>query len=86
MNHFGYSPGFFGGLGATSMNPFVTNNQIAEEYDGVVLSAGVAGLVGIGNLIFGAAIGLDHLMDKNHRSWIYQGKPWVGLTIGLNVN
>ncbi len=64
----------------------VINNRIATEYDGVVIRKGIAGLIGIGNLTFGAAIGLDHLMDKNRKMWIYQSKPWAGFTVGLNLN
>ena len=30
--------------------------------------------------------GIDHLMDKNRKLWIYRGQPWIGLTIGLNLN
>lgn len=86
MSQFGYSIGFFGGLGATTMNPFVTNNSDMLEYDGVVITKGIAGLVGVGNLTFGIAIGLDHLMDKNNKVWIYQAKPWIGFTVGLNLN
>ena len=86
MNHFAYSLGFFGGFGATSMNSFVTNNQVQSEYDGVVITKGIGGLIGLGNLTFGAAIGFDHLLDNNRKAWIYQGKPWVGLTVGLNLN
>lgn len=86
ISHFGYSLGFFGGLGATQINPFVTNNHVQSEYDGVVLTKGIAGMIGIGNLTFGAAIGLDHLIDNNHQVWIYQAKPWTGFTVGLNLN
>lgn len=86
INHFGYSVGIFAGLGATFMSPYVTNNRIATEYDGVVITKGIAGLIGIGNLTFGAAIGFDHLMDKNYKKWIYQSKPWAGFTVGLNLN
>jgi hypothetical protein len=86
INHFAYSLGFFTGLGATSINPFVTNNTTINEYDGVIISKGVAGMIGIGNLTFGAALGLDHLIDKNHTFWIYQAKPWLGFTVGLNLN
>jgi hypothetical protein len=86
MNHFGYSFGLFGGLGATQINPFVTNNNVQSEYDGVVFTKGIAGMIGIGDLTFGAAIGLDHLMDKNNKVWIYQAKAWTGFTVGLNLN
>ena len=53
------------------MNAYVTNNNIATEYDGVVVSQGIVGLIGIGSLTFGVALGLDYLMDKNHKYWIY---------------
>lgn len=86
MSHFGYSVGFFGGLGAAGIDEFVTNNQVAADYDGVVITKGIAGLIGVGNLTFGMAVGLDHLMDKNHKVWIYQAKPWLGFTVGLNLN
>ena len=86
INHFGYSLGFFGGLGATTMNPSVTSNYIAYEYDGVVFTKGVTGLIAIGNLTFGLALGLDHLADTNRKHWMYQGKPWMGLTLGINLN
>ena len=39
-----------------------------------------------GTAAFGAAIGFDHLMDKNHKVWIYQSKLWAGFTVGLNLN
>ncbi len=86
INHFGYSLGLFGGLGATTMNPSVTSNYLAYEYDGVVFTKGVTGLVAIGNLTFGLALGFDHLADTNRKHWMYQGKPWLGLTLGINLN
>jgi hypothetical protein len=86
MNQFGYGLGFFGRLGATQMNHYVTNNNVQSEYDGVVFTKGIAGMIGIGDLTFGVAIGLDHLMDKNNKVWIYQAKVWTGFTVGLNLN
>ncbi|HEX8547905.1 MAG TPA: hypothetical protein VF691_13145 [Cytophagaceae bacterium] len=86
INHFGYSLGLFNGFGATAMNPWVTNNKINIEYDGVVYLKGVALLLGIDNLNFGIALGMDHLLDSNKSYWIYQGTPWVGITLGLNLN
>ena len=86
INHFGYSFGFFGGLGSTTMNPSVTANIISYEYDGLVITKGLTGLVAVGNLTFGVAAGFDHLMDKNSKVWLYQGKPWWGFTLGINLN
>ena len=68
------------------MNPSVTNNQITTEYDGLVSSKGLAGIIGINNFTIGLALGYDNLLDANKKKWIYQGKPWIGLAFGLNLN
>ncbi|MEJ7681528.1 MAG: hypothetical protein WKG06_27495 [Segetibacter sp.] len=47
---------------------------------------GLAAIVGINNLSVGFLLGTDYLLDKNKRFWIYQGKPWLGLSVGLNIN
>ena len=86
ISHFAFSMGGFIGLGATQMNPFVTNNYIQSEYDGLVITKGIAGLIGVGEFTFGMTLGFDHLMDKNRVAWIYQGKPWLGFTVGFNIN
>jgi hypothetical protein len=86
ITHVGYSFGLFSGIGSAAINPSVTNQQIAYEYDGVVFNKGLAGIIGVNNFTFGLGIGLDHLLDQNQGVWIYQGRPWLGLTIGLNIN
>ena len=84
--HYGFSYGLFIGFGGTAMNPWVTNNQIAFEYDGVVWSKGIAAIIGIDNFSIGLAVGADNLLDHNKSYWIYQDKPWFGLAFGLNLN
>ena len=84
--HFGFSFGAFTGLGGTTMNPWVTNNQIGIEYDGVVWSKGISGIIGLNSVTTGLAIGWDHLLDGNRKHWIYQNKPWIGFVFGLNLN
>lgn len=78
ITQYGFSISLFTGLGSTAMNPWVTNNQVSSEYDGVVFNKGLAGIVGMNNLTFGLGIGIKHLLDKNYKAWIYQGKPWLG--------
>jgi hypothetical protein len=85
-HHFGFSFGGFTGFGSTSMNPWVTGDQITSEYEGVAWSKGIAAIAGINNFTAGIALGWDHLIDKNKTLWIYQGKPWVGLVFGLSLN
>ncbi len=84
--HRGLSIGGFGGLGSTSVTPSTTNNQIADEYSGFILSHGLAVMVGVNNLTVGIGIGWDYLTDRDKNIWIYQNKPWYGLTVGLNLN
>jgi hypothetical protein len=86
MPHIGFSFGGFSGLGGTAMNPWVTHNVIEIEYDGVVWTKGVATIIGLNAFTVGVALGWDHLLDRNKQHWIYQGKPWIGLAFGLNLN
>ncbi|UFH56783.1 hypothetical protein [Spirosoma sp. KNUC1025] len=84
--HYGYSIGLLTGLGGTTINSSVTNNQITYEYDGLVWSKGIAGIIGVNNFTIGLAVGFDDLLDYNKTYWIYQTKPWIGLAFGLNLN
>lgn len=86
ITHFGISAGFITGLGATAMSPYVTNNQISIEYDGLVWSKGIAIIMGLDKFTFGIIGSIDHLLDQNKVSWIYQSKPYLGLAVGLNLN
>jgi hypothetical protein len=81
---FGY--GGFVGIAAATMRPEVMRQMINYEYEGVTLDAGIAGIVDIGAVNVGIAIGFDHLVDKNRNYWIYQQRPWVGVLLGLNLN
>lgn len=86
LKHYGFSAGFFTGIGGTTLNPAVTENHISYEYDGAVWSKGLAGIIGINNASLGILIGWDHLLDRNKDFWIYKGKPWYGIALGLNLN
>jgi hypothetical protein len=86
ITHYGVSVGVFTGLGASKVDPFVTLNRIDIEYEGLVNPSGVAAFLAFNRLSFGLMVGVDHLLDKNRKLWIYQGKPWVGLGVGLHVN
>ena len=85
-NHFGHSFGIFAGFCASEISAESTDNQVAVDYDGVSLIFGGAFLVGINDFTVGFAVGFDHLLDKNKVHWIYQNKPWLGLTVGLSLN
>ena len=86
LKHYGYSIGLFSGIGVEPINPWVTKDRYPGEYDGIVWLNGVAAIVGINNFTFGLGLGVDQLLDRNRKIWIYQGRPWLGLTLGLNLN
>jgi hypothetical protein len=86
LTHRAVTAGVFGGFGATPLNPTTTSGRIAIEYDGLIVARGFALMVGINQLTVGAGLGWDFLTGANKSVWIYQNKPWLGLTVGLNLN
>lgn len=84
--HRAFTAGAFIGFGATAVNPWTTNYQITDEYDGVVFTRGLAMMAGFNNLTVGIGLGWDYLTNRDKEIWIYQNKPWLGLTLGLNIN
>lgn len=86
MKHHALTVGGFGGIGTAFISPWSTNYRTTDEYDGVVLTKGLAFMVGINSLTVGLGVGWDNLTDRDKDIWIYQNKAWYGLTLGLNIN
>ncbi len=86
ISHKGYSAGVFAGIGTARIDEYVTLNRINYEYDGFVLTSGGAIILGFNKLNFGFLGGIDYLTDKNRHVWVNQTKPWIGISIGLNLN
>lgn len=86
ITHTGFSFGIFSGLGNTFMSPTNTDFNIETEYDGVVWTKGVAAIFALNNFTAGLAIGTDNLTDRNKKYWNYEGQPFLGLVLGLNLN
>lgn len=86
VSHRGISVGGFGGIGSAFISPWTTNFQTTDEYDGFVLTRGLAVMGAINSLTVGFGIGWDYLTDRDKNIWIYQNKPWLGVTLSLNIN
>lgn len=86
IKHSAITVGGFGGIGTAFISPWSTNYRTTDEYDGVVLTRGLAFMVGINSLTVGLGVGWDYLTDRDKDIWIYQNKAWYGLTLGLNIN
>jgi hypothetical protein len=86
VNHRALTFGAFGGLGSTTISPSTTQNQTSDDYNALILTRGLSIMVGINNLTVGLGAGWDYITDRDKEIWIYQNKPWYGLTVGLNLN
>jgi hypothetical protein len=85
--HSGYSAGLYLGIGSTVINQWVMKEpNFLTEYEGVTLTSGISINMAVNKLDFGLSIGVDHLMDKYSSLWIYQGRPCLGFTLGLDIN
>jgi hypothetical protein len=83
LRHFGFDAGFFAGFGITPVNFTVTSGHTELEYVGIVFEKGLAVYFGIDFLTFGISLGFDNLLDENHKYWVYNQKPWIGLMLGI---
>ncbi len=86
IRHYGYSIGGIMGVGTARIDEYVTLNRLDYQYDGAVVFIGIAAILGFNKINFGITSGLDYLTDRNKDIWVHQGKPWMGISIGLNLN
>lgn len=82
----GFGYGGFVGLGSTTVTADLTHQHAITDYEGAVLHGGVAAIYDIRALNVGAALGFDYLLGADGPHWLYQGRPWLGVLFGLNLN
>ena len=82
----GYDFGILAGLGTTPVNAFTTRNQAAFEYNALLFQTGLAAFIETSFASFGISSGIDFITGQGRRYWIYQGRPWIGLVIGIALN
>jgi hypothetical protein len=87
VKHYGTSTGLFLGIGSTIIDTNTTKNiYLNKDYEGMTLIYGLGVNTAIENINFGISIGLADLLDKNHEYWLFEGKPFIGFTLGINLN
>jgi hypothetical protein len=86
INNWGYDFGLFAGPGATLISPFTTQNEVIDEYNGMIIQTGFAGFIESNIASFGIALGFDSLLNSDRNVWIYEKKPWVGFVVGIAIN
>ena len=87
VKHFGYSAGLYVGIGSTLADAStITQPNFQLQYEGALLITGIATNIAVQNITFGITLGIDHLLDKYHKEWLYEGKPNIAFSLGLNIN
>jgi hypothetical protein len=86
INNWGYDFGFFAGPGTTLISPFTTQNEVIDEYSGMIIQSGIAGFIESNVASFGIALGFDSLLNSDRKVWIYNKKPWLGFIVGIALN
>ena len=86
ISTFSVGLGGFVCFGPARVDPFSTLGRVQDDYYGLGLNYGLASTFSIGNFSAGLAAGIEQLADRNRTLWIYENKPWIGVTFGLNLN
>lgn len=86
VSSLGFSLGILSGFSHVDINETTTQFLQEKEYEGVAWMNGINGIVGWNQFSFGLVLGFDFLLDQNKDIWIYNKKPWIGFSIGLNLN
>jgi len=82
-SHAGFDFGLFAGFGITQINPTVTNDNVSQEYDGIIFQKGIGLFFTLERMSVGIVLGFDNLMDGNKSVWLYNQKPYLGLSLGI---
>lgn len=81
--------GFIGGFSLTSvtLDSYSTNDVVKKDSDRPAYTPNVSALLAYKNINFTLGTGIDYI-NKNtieDESWIFNGKPWIGFGIGINL-
>ena len=86
VDSFSFGLGSVVSIDPVTLNEFNTDGRFTGEYDALGFSYGVATIVGYKSITAGLTVSFENLADRNNRLWVYRQKPWVGVTIGINLN
>jgi hypothetical protein len=79
--------GFLVGLGTVDVDDKTTQNKVlaANATKNAIIPLGMHLVVGYNSLNIGAAFGWDLITGPNKESWVYKGKMWTGVIVGLDI-
>ncbi len=84
-----YNYGLYAGLSLSSitLDSFSTKGTVLVNSDRPALTPSINFLIGYKSINVTVGIGWDIINQTSpiEKSWVYQGKPWIGLGIGLKL-
>lgn len=86
VESFSFGVGSVFSFDPVTVNEFNTDGRFTGEYDALGFSYGAATIVGYKSITAGLTVSFQNLADRNNRLWVYRQKPWLGITIGINLN
>lgn len=81
-----YGFGAFSTVNPVTVNPWNTDYRLDVEYDGLGINYGIAAIAAYQQMTVGLLLGFEILLDENARYWVFHNKPWLGVSLGLNLN
>lgn len=78
-----FSPGIFIAPSAIDLDSAHTSGMVAVARTVIGATGGAYFVVGYNSFNLGAAIGFDKTFGTGPKSWVYSGKPWLGIIFRL---
>lgn len=72
-------------VGSIKLTPSTTGNAITNESNVSSLAPTVSYVIEIDKFQIGAFGGIDILSGSVYKSWVYRGRPWIGVGIGIAI-
>lgn len=85
VNRYSIYPGAFVNLGTTTLKRLTTKDAITFDQTVPLFSYGAYLMLGFNSINIGYNIGFDHPLNRAGKDWVYQGKLWQGITLGLDI-
>lgn len=78
---------YIGGIsiGSTKITPETVSTELNSETNASILTPFVGVIYEYNDFQIGAFLGWDHIGGKIGKSWIYQGKGWLGVGLGYSI-
>lgn len=86
ISTFSVGLGGFVCVGPAKVDPFSTLGRLQDEYFSLGVNYGFSTIISVRTFSVGLALGFEQVTDRNRDLWIYQHKPWLGVTFGVNLN